>query len=200
MPPLDEKSVEKDPMRQFASWYADAERAGIRHPMAMTLATTTPDGAPSARIVLLKQSDERGFVFYTNYRSRKGRELDANPRASLVFFWDALDRQVRVEGSIAKVSVDESDAYFATRPRESQIGAHASSQSEPVADRAALDAATAAAAARFAGGAVPRPAHWGGYLVAPLMIEFWQGRDGRLHDRIRYDRDAAGWRIQRLQP
>jgi pyridoxamine 5'-phosphate oxidase len=199
-PPLDERSIDSDPMRQFALWYADAERTPSRHPMAMTLATASPDGTPSARIVLLKQSDARGFIFYTNYRSRKSRELDENPRASLVFFWDDLDRQVRAEGTVTRVSAAESDAYFATRPRESQIGAHASAQSQPIASRALLEEEAAKVARAYEGQSVPRPGHWGGFCLAPTMIEFWQGRIGRLHDRIRYRRNGELWTIERLSP
>lgn len=199
---LDELSVLPDPLQQFALWYQEAERAGLHLPMAMTLATAANDGAPSARIVLLKQADERGFIFYTNYRSRKGRELTENPRAALVFFWDALDRQVRAEGTITKVPPEESNRYFATRPRESQIGAHASPQSEPIGSRVLLDEATRTLERRFEGAPVPRPDHWGGFCLAPAAIEFWQGRDGRLHDRIAYLRSvgATGWKISRLAP
>jgi pyridoxamine 5'-phosphate oxidase len=199
-PPLDELSVRPDPLEQFALWYADAEAAAIHLPMAMTLATATADGAPSARIVLLKQSDERGFIFYTNYRSRKGRELAGNPRAALVFFWDALDRQVRAEGTITKVAPEESDRYFATRPRESQLGAHVSPQSEPITSRVLLDESAKTLERRFDGRPVPRPAHWGGFCLVPSTVEFWQGRPGRLHDRIAYTRAARGWSITRLAP
>lgn len=198
---FDEHAVDRDPLRQFSRWYEQAERAGILLPMAMTLATATRDGAPSARIVLLKQADERGFVFYTNFRSRKGRELGDNPEAAIVFFWNELDRQVRAEGAIAKVSDEEADRYFATRPRESQIGAHASAQSEEIIGRAALDDDARRLQEMFAGKDVPRPAHWGGYCLRPRVVEFWQGREGRLHDRLVYRRSDAGrWTLSRLAP
>ena len=199
--PLDERAVAADPMKQFASWYERAEGSGIHLPMAMTLATSSKDGKPSARIVLLKQADERGFIFYTNYQSRKGRDLIENPQAALVFFWHDLDRQVRAEGSISRVPADESDRYFATRPRESQIGAHASAQSEPIDGRGPLEAEAARLEKEFSGKAVPRPAHWGGFCLRPSRVEFWQGREGRLHDRIVYSRDPAGrWIVGRLSP
>ena len=199
--PFDETSVNPDPLKQFAVWYDAAEKAGIHLPMAMTLATSTREGAPSARIVLLKQADQRGFSFYTNYRSRKGKELAANPRGALVFFWDQLDRQVRAEGSIVPVSAEESDRYFATRPRESQLGAHASPQSEPIIGRASIDEAVRKLEAAYAGTTVPRPEHWGGFCLRPARVEFWQGREGRLHDRIVYVRSVGEeWSVERLAP
>jgi pyridoxamine 5'-phosphate oxidase len=196
-----ESQAEANPYRQFARWYADAVAASAAHPEAMTAATATPDGVPSARMVLLKEADERGFVFFTNYESAKGHELAANPRVALVFYWPELHRQVRVTGLASPLRPEESDLYFDTRPRGSQIGAQASPQSQVLADRAELDERVAEVTAHHAGRPVPRPAHWGGYRVAPTSFEFWQGRPDRLHDRLRY-RPAAhgGWEIERLAP
>jgi len=194
------ESFPADPILLFRQWYDEALRAGVRHPEEMTLATATADGRPSARIVLLRGLDDRGFVFYSNRSSRKGQELADNPRAALVFHWPAAQRQVRVEGAVAPVTERESDRYFADRPRGSQIGAHASRQSEVIPDRAFLEKRVAQFEARFAGGAVPRPPHWGGYRVDPEVIEFWQERDHRLHDRIRYRREAGRWLRERLAP
>jgi len=199
VPALTEDTLERDPIAQFAKWYEEA-RAVIRpRPDAMALATAV-GGRVSARMVLLKDFDAAGFVFYTNYRSRKAGELARNSRASLLFYWGGLERQVRIEGRVGKVSRGDSDEYFATRPRGSQLGAWASPQSETIPGRAALDQRLAAAAARYAG-EVPRPPYWGGYRLAAGAIEFWQGREDRLHDRILYRRARNGrWTIERLAP
>ena len=197
---LGEGDVAADPVTQFLAWFEEARTAELREPNAMTLATATPDGAPSARIVLLKGVDERGFVFYTDYRSRKGHELAANPRAALVFHWMELERQVRVSGSVERVSRAESERYFVSRPRGSRIGAWTSHQSQVIASRGELEAREAAVAARYADGEVPLPPHWGGFRVAPAEVEFWQGRPSRLHDRLRYVGGDHGWRIERLSP
>jgi pyridoxamine 5'-phosphate oxidase len=199
--PLLEGDLDPDPLAQFRRWYADAEETGLRVPEAMALATATPDGAPSVRMVLLKDAGPRGFAFYTNRESRKGGELAANPRAALLFHWDPLGRQVRVEGRVERLSEEESAAYFATRPRGSQVAAWASPQSRVLAGREQLEDAVAAAAARFEGADVPLPPHWGGYVLVPERYEFWQHRDDRLHDRIRYEPDGAGgWDRARLAP
>jgi pyridoxamine 5'-phosphate oxidase len=189
-----------DPLEQFGSWFAEAKGA-VEVPEAMALATATPGGAPSARMVLLKGFDERGLVFYSHHTSRKGRELEANPQAALLFHWSPLGRQVRVEGSVERVSGEESDAYFSTRPRDAQLGAHASRQSEPLGSRSELDERLAQLQKHHGGGPVPRPPTWGGFRLVPAAWEFWQHRAGRLHDRFRYEREPSGdWRIERLFP
>ena len=196
---LDETDVDADPFRQFHAWLAEAIEAEVPEPTAMTLATVDDEGSPSARIMLLKALDARGFVFYTNYQSRKGQELTARPRAALTFFWKELERQVRIEGTVEKVSAAESDEYFASRPLGSRIGAWASTQSATIASRPWLEARVKAAEAQH-GDHPPRPPHWGGYRVLPDWLEFWQGRQSRLHDRIAYTREAGGWKISRLSP
>jgi pyridoxamine 5'-phosphate oxidase len=193
--------VDPDPIVQFRRWFGDARAAGLAEPEAMTLATTGPDGRPSARMVLLKGFDQRGFVFYTNYTSRKSRELAANPAAALVFWWPPpLQRQVRIEGLVERVSHEESEAYFRTRPFGSQLGAWASNQSEVIPDRDVLEKRLEELSARYADGEVPLPPFWGGFRLAPDVIELWQGRPNRLHDRLRYRRDGDRWTIQRLSP
>ena len=199
---LTESDVEPDPLRQFERWLSDAVRAELPEPTAMTLATADARGHPSARIVLLKRVDADGFVFFTNYESRKGGELAARPEAALLFYWVELERQVRVEGTVGKVAAADSDAYFATRPVDSRIGAWASPQSRIISGRTWLEREFSAARERFAAEReeVPRPPYWGGYRLDPMSLEFWQGRSSRLHDRIRYRREDAHWRIERLAP
>jgi len=197
---LDEKTIDPDPIRQFEAWFNDAIAAKLPLPEAMTLATATPDGKPSARMVLLKQVDHDGFVFYTNYRSAKAAELDANPYAALVFYWVTLDRQVRVEGSVVRTTAEESREYFKTRPRESQIGAWASAQSEVVSSRDVLEQRAKELEAQYLDREIDCPEHWGGYRIIPERIEFWKSRVGRLHDRILYERSGNGWTISRLAP
>jgi pyridoxamine 5'-phosphate oxidase len=196
---LDEAHAAADPIEQFSRWWAEARRSEIAEVNAMTLATASAAGRPSARTVLLKDFDSRGFVFYTNYDSRKGRELAANPQAALLFFWKELERQVRIDGRIEQVSAEDSDAYYASRPLASRIGAWASPQSEPIAGKAWLVARAAEMGLRH-GLSPARPPHWGGYRVCPEAIEFWQGRPSRLHDRLLYTRGDGGWLRSRLAP
>lgn len=202
---LNEDSADTEPLRQLRAWLDEAIEVRAEEPTAMVLATVDPDGQPSARVVLLKGLEQEapgGLVFFTNYESRKGHALAAQPRAAITFFWPALERQVRVEGTIEPVPAEVSEAYFQSRPRPSQLGAWASPQSQPVPDRAALESREAEMAARFAGQKVlPRPPHWGGYVLRPHYVEFWQGRPSRLHDRLAYERRPDGtWHRQRLAP
>jgi len=199
MPPLHRSALADDPIEQFRAWYEQAEReVPLAH--AMTLATVDADGSPDARMVLLKGFDREAFRFFTNLASAKARQLEAAPRAALVLYWRELDRQVRVRGRVEPLPGTDSDEYFATRPRDAQIGAWASPQSEPQPDRAALDARVDEIEERFSGADVPRPPQWGGYALRPEEIEFWQGQAARLHDRFRYTREVKGWRLERLAP
>ena len=200
-PLLAEDTVDADPLKQFAGWFTEAVAEGEILPEAMTVATSTRSGEPSARMVLLRGIDERGFGFFTNYDSQKGRELAENPRAALVIYWPKLGRQVRVAGAVVKQSAEESTAYFHGRPLASQLSAWASAQSQVIPSRTVLEDSVAALSARYEGGPVPLPENWGGYRVIPRTIEFWQHRENRLHDRIRYTRQTGGgWRIERLAP
>ena len=196
---LEEGAVDRDPLRQFGVWMVEAIHAQVPEPTAMSLATVGADGRPSGRIVLLKGVDPKGFVFYTNYESRKGRELAARPVAALTFLWKELERQVRIEGTVERVTAEESDAYFATRPLGSRIGAWASPQSQVLESRAWLEQRWGELTKQH-GESPPRPPHWGGYRVMPEMIEFWQGRRSRLHDRIVYRRESGAWKVSRLAP
>jgi len=198
---LREEEAGDDPLALFQRWFGEAVAGGGRDPNAMALATVDPTGQPSVRIVLCKEFDNRGFVFFTNFSSRKGEELAANPRASLLFYWAELERQVRISGPVAKVAAEESDRYFAQRPRSARIGAWASPQSQTIPGRAVLEEGTARMEQRFAGQSdPPRPAHWGGYRLEPGAIEFWQGRPSRLHDRLLYTLDSGTWKRARLAP
>lgn len=197
---LNEKDLARDPFRQFEKWFQEAEAAKLIEPNAMTLCTTTRDGRPSGRTVLLKGVDGRGFVFYSNYESRKGRELHENPNAALVFPWLAIERQVIVEGTVTKVPREESEAYFHSRPRASQLAAWVSQQSAVISGRSVLEDSMKMLEEKYAGREVPLPPHWGGWRMAPATVEFWQGRRSRLHDRLRYRRDTDGWLIERLAP
>ncbi len=196
---MEERDLDPDPLRQFERWFESARDARLHAPEAMTLATATPEGRPSARMVLLKSADERGFAFHTNYESRKGGELAANPHAALLFYWQPLGRQVRVEGRVERIPTDESEAYFRTRPLGSRLAAWASPQSRPLADRAELDRLYAEAQERF-GDDVPLPPTWGGFRLVADAYEFWEHGDDRLHDRVRYERDGDGWAKTRLAP
>lgn len=197
---LDESDVYADPFQQFQYWFEQAVAAELPEPNAMTVATATPDGIPSARILLLKGFDERGFVFFTNYESHKGQELTANPHAAIVFLWAELERQVRIQGTVEKASESESDGYFYSRPLGSRYGAWVSEQSSVIPNRAALEERLKSLEAEYPDGNIPRPPHWGGYRLKPTVIEFWQGRPSRLHDRLRYRLDNGTWILDRLAP
>jgi pyridoxamine 5'-phosphate oxidase len=196
---LDLADVDADPLAQFRRWFHEAQEARVYEPNAMALATADADGSPNVRMVLLKEADERGFVFFTDYRSAKGAELAANARAALCFWWGALERQVRIRGPITKISAEESAAYYVQRPRGSQLGAWASAQSSVIADRGTLERKHAELDAQYPSD-IPTPPHWGGYRVTPESYEFWQGRQSRLHDRLRYKPAGAAWTIERLSP
>ena len=198
--PLRRGDLDQDPVTQFRTWFDAARDAGVPMPEAVSLATATPDGRPSVRMVLLKGVDDRGFSFYTSYGSRKGRELRSNPHGALAFYWHDLGRQVRVDGPVGELRPEESDAYFASRPYLSQLSASVSVQSEVVANREELETAVAELRTRSAEGQVPRPESWGGFVLAPESFEFWQHREDRLHDRFRYSREATGWMVERLAP
>jgi pyridoxamine 5'-phosphate oxidase len=198
---LAEKDLARDPFRQFEKWFQEVEAAKLPEPNAMILSTVNRQGRPSSRVVLLKGIDGRGFVFYTNYESRKGREIELNPQVALLFPWVALERQVAVEGTLAKISREESEAYFHSRPRLSQLAAWASQQSAVISGRAVLEEAMKALDAKYHGEKIPLPSNWGGYRVNPETVEFWQGRRSRLHDRLRYRREKSGdWAVERLSP
>jgi pyridoxamine 5'-phosphate oxidase len=197
---MPEPSGDEDPVELFRSWFAQAREAGMLLPEAMTLATATPDGRPSARMVLLKDVADDGFVFFTNYESRKARELESNPHAALVFHWAVLERQVRVEGTVERITTERSEAYFRTRARGSRVGAWASHQSRPLAERRELEERCREVGARWPGDDIPLPPYWGGYRLVPEVVEFWQGRADRLHDRWRWTRAGNGWTVERLYP
>lgn len=200
LPDLSEASADRDPLREFRAWFDAIKASGVPMPEAMTLATATAGGVPSARIVLLRGLDERGFVFFTNFESRKGHELDANPWAALAFFWPGTERQVRVEGTVERVSAAQSDAYFASRPWGSRLSAIASPQSQVILDRQALARRVRDLEQEYSDRPIPRPVHWGGYRVVPMAVEFWQGQPNRLHHRLRYRRQDDGWVVERLAP
>lgn len=197
---LTEKNINKNPFAQFDVWFEDAKQIGLKDSNAMNVASASKDGMPSSRMVLLKSYDENGFVFYTNYTSRKSKEIIDNPNVALNFFWDALERQVRVEGKIQKVDPVISDKYYDSRSRLSQLGAHASNQSQTIESYEVITNKLAILEERYEGKKIPRPEHWGGFVIIPETIEFWQGHEGRIHDRLKFQKEGAGWKINRLSP
>ena len=197
---LTEKNINKNPFTQFDIWFEDAKKIGLKDSNAMNVASASKDGMPSSRMVLLKSYDENGFVFYTNYTSRKSKEIIDNPNVALNFFWDALERQVRVEGKIQKVDPAISDKYYDSRSRLSQLGAHASNQSQTIESYEVITNKLAILEERYEGKKIPRPEHWGGFVIIPETIEFWQGHEGRIHDRLKFQKEGAGWKINRLSP
>ncbi len=197
---LTEEKINKNPFKQFEIWFEEAKNIGLKDPNAMNVASSTKDGRPSSRMVLLKSFDENGFIFYTNYTSRKSEEIISNPKVALNFFWDALERQIRIEGEIMKVDSKISDDYFASRSRLSQLGAHASDQSKIIKNYEELNNKLDIVKEKFKNKIIPRPNHWGGFIVKPETIEFWQGHDGRLHDRLKYQKEKNDWVICRLSP
>jgi pyridoxamine 5'-phosphate oxidase len=197
---LDEKDVSAHPVQQFSKWFKEAVEAKVNEPNAMGLSTVSREGKPSSRILLLRNFDEKGFVFYTNYTSRKGEDISENPNAALLFFWPELERQVRIEGTLSRQSVEESDLYFQSRPRTSKLGAWTSAQSKVISSRKILDEEYAKLSEKYPDENVPRPAYWGGYVLKPVSVEFWQGRPSRLHDRILYTAEDDRWKIERLAP
>ena len=197
---LTEKNINKNPFIQFDIWFEDAKKIGLKDSNAMNVASASKDGMPSSRMVLLKSYDENGFVFYTNYTSRKSKEIIDNPNVALNFFWDALERQVRVEGKIQKVDPAISDKYYDSRSRLSQLGAHASNQSQTIESYEVITNKLAILEERYEGKKIPRPEHWGGFVIIPETIEFWQGHEGRIHDRLKFQKEGTGWKINRLSP
>lgn len=197
---LTEENIDLNPFKQFDIWFKEAKDIGLKDPNAMNVASATKDGTPSSRMVLLKSYDEKGFVFYTNYTSRKSQEIIDNPKVALNFFWDALERQVRVEGEISKVGSKISDEYFSSRSRLSQLGAHASNQSQIIQSYDVITNALSELEKKYEGKEIPRPDHWGGFIIVPKTIEFWQGHEGRIHDRLKFQKENSGWNLVRLSP
>lgn len=197
---LTEENIDRNPFKQFEIWFNEAKKIGLKDPNAMNVASASKDGIPSSRMVLLKSFDENGFIFYTNYTSRKSKEIIENPNVALNFFWDALERQVRIEGEIKKIDSKVSDEYFSSRARLSQLGAHASNQSQVIEDYEVITKKLEELEKKFENKKIPRPDHWGGFIIVPKTIEFWQGHEGRIHDRLKFHKDSSDWRVERLSP